>query len=170
MNSVKKLEYSNGDITIVWTPSLCSHAGNCVKNLPDVYKPKERPWVQIEHGTTEQVVNQMKTCPSGALSYYFNDERVEDLPEKKRYELKTKEGTAFLEYIRAGTKIFLTHTEVPTSLEGKGIGSKLVHFALEDVKKMNKALIPLCPFVAGYIKKNPSYKDLVFKNIHIAND
>lgn len=44
----KKIEYTNGELTIIWQPELCQHAGICVKTLPGVYKPKERPWIQIE--------------------------------------------------------------------------------------------------------------------------
>ena len=45
----KKIEYTNGELTIIWKPELCQHAGICVKMLPNVYHPKERPWVQIEN-------------------------------------------------------------------------------------------------------------------------
>lgn len=45
----KKIEYTNGELTIIWQPELCQHAGICVKTLPCVYKPKERPWIQIEY-------------------------------------------------------------------------------------------------------------------------
>ena len=51
----KKIEYTNGELTIVWQPELCQHAGICVKMLPNVYHPKERPWVQIENATTEEL-------------------------------------------------------------------------------------------------------------------
>ena len=47
----KKVEYTNGELTIVWQPEMCQHAGICVKMLPNVYHPKERPWVQIENAT-----------------------------------------------------------------------------------------------------------------------
>ena len=40
-----KKEFSNGEITIVWEPSKCQHSGICVKTLPEVYKPKEKPWI-----------------------------------------------------------------------------------------------------------------------------
>ena len=53
----KKIEYTNGEMTIIWQPELCQHAGICVKMLPNVYHPKERPWVQIENATTEEVVS-----------------------------------------------------------------------------------------------------------------
>jgi uncharacterized Fe-S cluster protein YjdI len=67
-------EYSNGEITVVWKPGKCIHAGICVQSLPDVYKPKEKPWIQIENGTTDALKAQVSKCPSGALSYYMNGE------------------------------------------------------------------------------------------------
>ena len=56
----KQIEYSNGELTIVWQPELCRHTGICVKTLPNVYHP---------NATTEELIAQIKKCPSGALSY-----------------------------------------------------------------------------------------------------
>ena len=64
----KKIEYTNGELTIIWQPELCQHAGICVKTLPGVYKPKERPWIQIENATTAELIAQINQCPSGALT------------------------------------------------------------------------------------------------------
>ncbi len=66
---MKKVEYNNGVLSIIWQPELCRHAGICVKTLPAVYRPKERPWIRIENATTEELVAQIEKCPSGALSY-----------------------------------------------------------------------------------------------------
>lgn len=63
-------EYSNGEIAVVWKPQLCEHAGICVKMLPEVYRPKEKPWITVENATTEALKDQISKCPSGALSYY----------------------------------------------------------------------------------------------------
>lgn len=63
------LEYSNNEITILWKPKICIHAAECVKRLPKVYRPKEKPWLLMENATTEELKDQIKTCPSGALSY-----------------------------------------------------------------------------------------------------
>ncbi|SBW02286.1 (4Fe-4S)-binding protein [uncultured Dysgonomonas sp.] len=68
----KKIEYTNGELTIVWQPELCQHAGVCVKMLPKVYNPKDRPWVKPGNATTEQLIAQIDKCPSGALSYRLN--------------------------------------------------------------------------------------------------
>jgi uncharacterized Fe-S cluster protein YjdI len=68
----KVKEYINGELTIVWKPELCKHAGVCVRMLPKVYKPKEKPWITIENASTEELKDQVSKCPSGALSYYEN--------------------------------------------------------------------------------------------------
>lgn len=65
-------EYSNGDLTIVWEPKKCIHAGVCVRTLPQVYNPKEKPWIKIENAETEELRAQIEKCPSGALSYKIN--------------------------------------------------------------------------------------------------
>lgn len=46
-------EYSNGELTVIWKPDLCIHSGVCWQTLPNVYKPKERPWVHPENATTQ---------------------------------------------------------------------------------------------------------------------
>jgi uncharacterized Fe-S cluster protein YjdI len=69
-----KKEYSNGELTVVWKPGKCQHAGICVKRLPKVYLPREKPWIKPENATTEELKAQIDQCPSGALSYYLNDE------------------------------------------------------------------------------------------------
>ncbi|MEM6722712.1 MAG: GNAT family N-acetyltransferase [Bacteroidota bacterium] len=86
----------------------------------------------------------------------------------KQYEFHIGDQIARIEYIKAADRIFLTHTEVPQSLEGQGIGSAIIKAALEEVKANNWTLIPMCPFVAMYIKKHPEWKDLVLKGINIA--
>ena len=90
-----------------------------------------------------------------------------DNAEQKRYEFQLPEHTPLIEYIRTKDKIYLTHTEVPVALEGQGIGHELVKQVLEDVKSKDLTLIPLCPFVAHYIKENPEWRELVLKGINV---
>ncbi|TYA84098.1 (4Fe-4S)-binding protein [Seonamhaeicola marinus] len=68
----KTKEYSNGEVTVVWKPEICTHSAICAKGLPEVFQPRERPWVKVDAASTEVIVNQVKKCPSGALSYYMN--------------------------------------------------------------------------------------------------
>ena len=65
---MERKEYSNGEITIVWQPKKCIHSGVCVKTLPKVYNPQERPWIKPENATTQELIDQVGKCPSGALS------------------------------------------------------------------------------------------------------
>ncbi len=67
-------KYIKEDLTIVWKPALCIHAAECVKRLPKVYNPREKPWIKPENGTVEDLKTQINACPSGALSYYLKNE------------------------------------------------------------------------------------------------
>lgn len=67
INHITK-EYSNGEITVVWQSGKCIHSGNCVKNLPTVFKPKEQPWIQMDQDSSEHIRATVAKCPSGALS------------------------------------------------------------------------------------------------------
>lgn len=66
-----------------------------------------------------------------------------------------------------GGKIFLTHTEVPKSLEGKGIGSVIVKLAYENIKARELKLVPLCPFVAAYVKRHPEWKKILASDVKL---
>lgn len=74
IDMAKTKKYSNDEMTIVWEADKCIHSGICVKGLPDVFRPKVRPWLRIEAASTDSLINQVKQCPSGALTYYMNDE------------------------------------------------------------------------------------------------
>ena len=72
---MKTKEYKKDDLTIVWKPELCQHAGECVKRLPNVYNPEKNPWIQPENATKEELIDQINHCPSGALSYKLEEEK-----------------------------------------------------------------------------------------------
>lgn len=63
-----KKEYSNGEITVIWQPSLCIHSAVCFHKLPSVFKPRDRPWVQMQNSDTASIRETVLACPSGALS------------------------------------------------------------------------------------------------------
>lgn len=90
-----------------------------------------------------------------------------DNEKAKQYELHIDELVARVEYMRVQNNIYLTHTEVPVKLEGKGIGAAIVKQVLQDIEQRNLTLVPLCPFVALYLKRHPEWKKLVFKGINI---
>jgi uncharacterized Fe-S cluster protein YjdI len=66
-------KYSNGELTIVWKPEMCCHSGNCSNINPEVFRPRERPWIRPENSTTQKIIETIEKCPSGALTCYMND-------------------------------------------------------------------------------------------------
>ena len=72
-------KYTNGEMTIVWKPGLCIHSGNCFNGLGEVFNPRERPWITMEGSTTDKIIQQVKKCPSGALSYFLNSETADQV-------------------------------------------------------------------------------------------
>jgi len=74
MKAIKK-EYTNGEVTIVWQNALCQHSANCVKGLPGVFNSKSTPWINAVGATTEEIIDQVSKCPSGALSLYMNKDK-----------------------------------------------------------------------------------------------
>jgi predicted GNAT family acetyltransferase len=79
-----------------------------------------------------------------------------------RFELRLGgEVAAWLEYNVLKDALLLSHTEVKPAFEGKGFASRLIAFTLDDVRRRGVHAIPVCPFVAGYLKKHPEYLDLV---------
>ena len=66
-------KYTNGDVTVVWRPKLCIHSMICFEGLPEVFDPDRRPWIKPELSDTKSIVETVKACPSGALTYFMND-------------------------------------------------------------------------------------------------
>ena len=69
---MKKIKYSNDDITIVWQPELCQHTTICFSELPKVFNPQNTKWIDTTAASTNRIIEQLKKCPSGALTFYSN--------------------------------------------------------------------------------------------------
>ena len=79
-----------------------------------------------------------------------------------RFELNIDDSVAFIEYKLSDNILFLIHTEVPTSLEGKGVGSAIVSKTLEYAKENGYKIVPFCPFVKTYLKRHPEWNDIIY--------
>jgi predicted GNAT family acetyltransferase len=90
--------------------------------------------------------------------------RVTDNPAEQRYEAWAGDELAgFAAYQKADRLVVFTHTEVEPAFEGKGVGSTLVREALDDVRRLGLPVLPICPFVQGWIAKHPDYHDLDYR-------
>jgi len=80
-----------------------------------------------------------------------------------RFELEKNGELAVLEYsIPKEDVLLLSHTEVPESMSGQGVGSALAKQSLEMIKSAGWKMIPVCPFIISYIKRHPEYQELVY--------
>ena len=68
------IKYTNGEVTVLWKPDTCIHSRICWTELKEVFDPTQRPWVKMDGATTERIIEQVRKCPSGALSYFMNNE------------------------------------------------------------------------------------------------
>ncbi|MGY2703262.1 GNAT family N-acetyltransferase [Nocardioides sp. HB32] len=83
-------------------------------------------------------------------------------PQAGRYEAHIDgELAGFAEYQLTDRLVVFTHTEVDDRFEGRGVGSAIARFGLDDVRGTGKQVLPLCPFIKGWIEKHPDYQDLV---------
>ncbi|MDN3644097.1 (4Fe-4S)-binding protein [Lutimonas halocynthiae] len=69
-------KYKKEDLTILWEPKKCIHAAICVKELPEVYDPNDKPWIKPENAPAANLKKQIDLCPSGALSYEENESSI----------------------------------------------------------------------------------------------
>ncbi len=95
---------------------------------------------------------------------------VRDNPEELRYELVVDgEVRGEILYRRSPDRIVLVHTEVATALEGQGLASRLVRGALDDIRARGLRVVPICPFVRGYVRRHPEYEDLVTRDLQVTD-
>ena len=87
---------------------------------------------------------------------------VEDSPDERRYRLSLgREIVGELTYRLEPGVVLLAHTEIQPSLRGRGLATRLVRSALEDIRRQGLKVTPLCPFVRAFIGRYPEYEDLV---------
>lgn len=78
-----------------------------------------------------------------------------------RFECEVGGIAAYARYRREGNKLILTHTEVPAEFRDQGVGAQLARVALDFARAERLRVVPLCPFVASFIRRTPEYQDLL---------
>ncbi len=94
-----------------------------------------------------------------------NDIELNFNQELRQFEFTVDGEVARIEYHISEDRIFLTHTEVPEELSGRGIGSLLAQKTLLHIEKTKLKVVPYCNFIADYIRKNPEYRRLLATGI-----
>lgn len=88
--------------------------------------------------------------------------RVVRNDEKNRYEVWLGEELAgFSAFTPDGDQLVFTHTEIDGAFAGKGLGKVLAGRALDDVVARGEVIVPVCPFIAAFVRKNEQYNEHV---------
>jgi putative redox protein len=72
----KTIKYANEEITVFWKPEFCQHSTRCWTQLPQVFKPKDRKWIDPNGAPADRIQEQVLRCPSGALLFKYNEEKI----------------------------------------------------------------------------------------------
>ena len=87
---------------------------------------------------------------------------ITDAADAQRYEARDdSELAGFIDYVLKRGRIALIHTETVAGHEGRGVASQLVRFALDDARRRELRVIPICPYVKTYLERHPEQADIV---------
>jgi predicted GNAT family acetyltransferase/glutaredoxin len=111
-----------------------------------------------ESDAAGQLVARFRNDFAGDAGATLDETQVVDAPDENRYELRLGDRlVGLVAYRRRDSRIVLTHTEVDAACEGRGFGSRLVEGALDDARRQGLEVVPLCSFVAAFIRRHPDY-------------
>jgi predicted GNAT family acetyltransferase len=101
-------------------------------------------------------------CDGQGMSSPEPEIEVVHRPERTRYEIVLGgEPIGFTSYRDQGDRRVFLHTEVDAAYEGRGYGRRLAGAALDSTREAGMTVMPRCPFIAAFIKRNRAYADLV---------
>jgi predicted GNAT family acetyltransferase len=79
---------------------------------------------------------------------------------ENRFETRINDWLSKLDYIQDGNTIVMTHVGVHPEHRGQGVAGKLTRVALEYAREKSLRVVPMCTYVAAYIRRNPEYAGL----------
>jgi hypothetical protein len=86
---------------------------------------------------------------------------VERVDAKSRYEIRVDgERAGLTAYRDHGDQRVFYHTEVDDAFAGQGLASRLVQEALTDVRASGQRIVPVCPYVAKFLKEHEEFADI----------
>jgi predicted GNAT family acetyltransferase len=81
-------------------------------------------------------------------------------PAENRFEAWVEGQLSKLDYMEDGDTIVMMHVGVPYEFRGHGVAGKITRVGLEYAKEKSLRVIPMCSYVAAYIRRNPQYREL----------
>lgn len=87
---------------------------------------------------------------------------VTDAPERSRFEISVDGRTVgFARYRHRAGRLEIPHTEVDPAHRGRGLAAEVTRATLEAARERDLTVVPLCSYVAAYIRRHPEFLDLV---------
>jgi predicted GNAT family acetyltransferase len=91
-----------------------------------------------------------------------DDITVVNVPDQSRYEIRVGGRLAgYAAYQLGAGQVVFTHTKILDEFEGHGVGGRLAGAALDGARAQQLKVVPLCPFIAAYIRRHREYADLL---------
>ncbi len=143
-------KYTNGEMTVVWKPNVCIHSSVCWKGLIEVFNLKEKPWIKMDGATTERIIEQVRKCPSGALSYYLN--RATSAEETEEEDKVVAESAQILKIQVSANGPYIVNTEC-----------LIVHSDGKEERKQGKVTLCRCGGSANKPYCDGTHKKIGFK-------
>ena len=79
----------------------------------------------------------------------------------RQFEIQTENSLARIEYAEQERKIFLTKIHIPDSVSDKSFEENFIIKVLEFIESKNLRVVPTSPRIAGFVRKNKSFKHLL---------
>lgn len=84
-----------------------------------------------------------------------------DEPQNNRFVMIVPGGEAFATYRRLDDYLVVSHTEVPQSLRGRRLGSRLAEAPFKHARSNGERIVPGCSFIADWARRHPDYADVL---------
>jgi len=97
------------------------------------------------------------------MSLDLNSIEINENDKKRRFEAQVGDYTAVMYRYYNEDSLVITHTLVPDELAGQGLAGYMTKTVLDGARERGLSVVPICPYVAAYIRRHPEYQDLVQK-------
>jgi len=86
---------------------------------------------------------------------------IRDEPDRNRFVMDVPGGEAFATYRRVDDYLVISHTEVPRSSRGLGLGSQLAEALFDHARGRGLRIVPACSFIADWASQHPEHQDVL---------
>tara|TARA_R110000796_G_scaffold35017_3_gene90155 strand:- start:133828 stop:134121 length:294 start_codon:yes stop_codon:yes gene_type:complete len=97
----------------------------------------------------------------------MNEVEIKDNGFLRQYETIVDGHLAKIEYSSQERKVFLTKLIIPEEITREGFKEQFIEAVLNNIQDQNMRVVPTSPQIAGFLRKNRKYKDMLPVGIRI---